>query len=68
MTTCKTCGYREGAPVSFEGQCYGAPPSVVIIDGEQMLVRPIMQADDRACAAYRIAEILTGGHDVRTKQ
>lgn len=28
MTTCKLCHYREGAPVSTSGSCFGAPPAV----------------------------------------
>ena len=65
MTTCKTCGYREGAPVSASGSCFGAPPAVLMIEGEPTRVRPLMYANDRACGLYRIAEVLTGGSDAR---
>ena len=65
MTTCKTCQHREGAPVSYEGECFGAPPPVIVLDGEPVRVRPIMYATDRACSLYRIHELLTGGVDVR---
>ncbi|MFD1189699.1 hypothetical protein [Phenylobacterium conjunctum] len=64
MTTCKTCQHREGAPVSSEGECFGAPPPVIVLDGEPVRVRPIMCATDRACSLYRIHEILIG-HDAR---
>ena len=65
MTTCKTCHHRAGAPVALSGECFGAPPQIVGLDGEAKLVRPVMHAHDRACALYRIHEVLTGGRDAR---
>lgn len=64
MTTCKTCHFREGAPVSPEGECYGAPPQLIVLNGEPVRVRPRMYAHDRACGSYRIHELLIG-HDSR---
>jgi len=67
MTTCKTCGYREGAPHSDEdGACYGAPPTPAFIDGVRRNIRPMVGPRTQACSLYRIHELLVG-HDGREK-
>lgn len=51
---CRNCQFfepRDDAP--DEGQCFWFPPTVIAVEGEVGFARPMVDADDRACAGFQ---------------
>lgn len=53
VRVCRNCQYFEPNDGADDGQCFWFPPTVIAIEGEVAFARPMVDADDRACAGFQ---------------